>query len=168
MELIYFLLLVGLVALIFFAKKFIGVKKLKPVECYRKVKSGVVSYNFQNGLYAEMKPLTIEQDARVIELFSLINISEWKNFEDIDFKKLHTLITDKKVIYKFLDIILINKKAPPGELYKYYSSLQTGELGVVWNDFFSLNPQAEQLWSILKLAVATTSLSKTSTQPPEN
>jgi hypothetical protein len=131
----------------------------KPAEFVREISDGRVDYEFQNGLKCFQAETNLVQDTELIELFSLINMNDFASLANVDFKQLHELMKDKKVVHKFLSIVLVN--AEPGIINEtYFDSLKSSELEAIKNDFFGLNPTFREMLENLKAAVVSTAILK--------
>lgn len=103
-------------------------------------------YVFSNGIKCFQEELTLQQDKRIAELITSLNI---KDFAELKAAQLIELLSKNELLEKFLHIIFHVNYLPQG---RNFSQLRNSELERVFTDFFFLNPTAKKLLQILNVA----------------
>lgn len=118
-------------------------------------------YKFSNGLECYQDELTLEQDIKLTQLFSKIDL---QNIADVKIIDLISLISKENIIPDLLRIILLSES---GIDESKFMSLKNSELKGVIEDFFTLNPLVKDALGIFRTvaAMTTPSLPSSSSEP---
>lgn len=118
-------------------------------------------YKFSNGLECYQDELTLEQDIKLTQLFSKIDL---QNIADVKIIDLIGLISKENIIPDLLKIILMSES---GIDETKFMSLKNSELKGVIEDFFTLNPLVKDALGIFRTvaAMTTPSLPSSSSEP---
>lgn len=118
-------------------------------------------YKFSNGLECYQDELTLEQDIKLTQLFSKIDL---QNIADVKIIDLIGLISKENIIPDLLKIILMSES---GIDETKFMSLKNSELKGVIEDFFTLNPLVKDALGIFRTVAAmmTPSLPSSSSEP---
>lgn len=118
-------------------------------------------YKFSNGLECYQDELTLEQDIKLTQLFSKIDL---QNIADVKIIDLIGLISKENIIPDLLRIILLSES---GIDESKFMSLKNSELKGVIEDFFTLNPLVKDALGIFRTvaAMTTPSLPSSSSEP---
>lgn len=119
-------------------------------------KPGRIKYDFNNGLECYQEELTLKQDDAIIRLIEDFDLDDIKE-GNIKIKSLIQFLLKNNALVKALRIIL---NIPDDLSDEMILTLNNSELQVVFQDFFLLNPGAEQIRQTLLLASATTNMMK--------
>lgn len=117
------------------------------------------TYKIDKELTAYQDELTLEQDAKLAELLSDVNLD---NVESLTMKDLLKALTTKGVLLKFFSIILTDNAGKPLP-ESVLSRIKNNILLEVINDFFSLNKDLMQMLKSLLPPMARETLSTSHT-----
>ena len=103
----------------------------------------VRTYHFRCGMVAVQEECTLEQDKKIIQLLSALDVDQGKfDLGKLTFDKIVHLIVHQGVLEQFLSIVLDVKENPQNN---GFDDLKRSEIAAVINDFFSLSP-ALRIW----------------------
>jgi hypothetical protein len=111
-------------------------------------------YKFKNGIQAHQEELSIEQDYRIAELMTELEIPGFEDIEKMQIQNLIKLLASSGVLEKFLEVILLPAKDTEGISAEKLKTLKNSEVQKVMDDFFTLNPLVKSLLQNLKDVLA--------------
>lgn len=120
------------------------------------------NYKFSNGLECYQDELTLEQDIKLTQLFSKIDL---QNIADVKIIDLITLISRENIIPDLLRIILLSETVIDETRFM---SLKNSELKGVIEDFFILNPLVKDALGIFRTIADMTNPSTQSSSSEPN
>ena len=132
-------------------EKLLSEEKQKPSS---EIKNGKIEYSFKCGIKAYQEELTLEQDEKLADILTAINMSDVAEMKLTDIFK---ILVKEKLVNKFLNVVLIQKEKKGKDAE--FSGLKNSELQAVVSDFFILNPTVKSLLQTLGAALSSKRMS---------